>query len=656
MYGESKVSPKSATSIPRLELCAAVVASQSALRIVNELVNKPDSIAYYTDSKVVLGYVTNTEKRFTLYVSRRVESILNVSSANQWSYVPTDRNPADLATRPMNGGELVSSRWFRGPQFIYDHDEFKDPDSAIVDYDLPETLPIITNLKTTTVQDDRIDFMVTKYSCWITLLRAVTTVVKISKHWIRTSIKDSENKDHKVSSDYNSIALELLISHCQMSSFQYEFDILKAKKCLPLNHPTNKLGLFIDENDILRVGGRLQNVVAPCVVKHPILLPSEHKISTLILDHYHRKSGHQGRHVTHGALREAGFYLTAGNKTIKSFINKCVVCRKLRASCQEQYMADLPSDRVERCAPFSKVGLDVFGHWNIHDGKTTRRTAGTKKVWAVLFTCLYSRAIHVEPLPFLDTLSFQNSLRRFLAVRGSCQLIRSDKGTNLTSTSKDIDFISINKFLEDNACKWEFNPPHASHFGGVWERKIGQMRRAMDAAILKTSPRTLSRDELYTFLQEAANIVNSTPMWEISSDPNDLCPVSPSMLLTQKESISTVENFTENDLLQYGKKRWRRVQFIADHFWKQWRLNYLENLRTRQKWLGKNASIRVGDIVLLREKNCKRNLWPMGIVNLVKRSDDGLVRSAKLKVFDGRKNCFYDRPISEMVLLIRQDE
>ena len=276
-----------------------------------------------------------------------------------------------------------------------------------------------------------------------------------------------------------------------------------------------------------------------------------------------------------------------------------------------------------------------------------------------MFTCLYSRAVHVEPLPYLDTPTFQNSLRRFIAVRGPCTLIRSDQGTNFIGTIADVDFLKVSNFLKSENSEWKLNPPHSSNFGGVWERKIGQLRRAMDAALLKTSNRTLSRDELYTFLQEAASIVNSTPLWAISEDPNDPSPISPSMLLTYRKSpIGSNDNFSEEDILSYGKKRWRRVQFVADVFWKHWRSNYLEGLRTRQKWLSKKPSLSKGDIVLIRDKNLKRNSWPFGIIEETYPSRDQLVRSAKIKVITDGKNksfAFYDRPICDLVLLMKTE-
>ena len=104
------------------------------------------------------------------------------------------------------------------------------------------------------------------------------------------------------------------------------------------------------------------------------------------------------------------------------------------------------------------------------------------------------------------------------------------------------DIVELDKFIEDAGDKlesegisWKLNPPHASHFGGVWERAIGSIRRVFEATLIQMEPRLLRRDEFETLMQEAAAVVNSTPLWEPSLGVNEPQPISPSMLLQQKE-------------------------------------------------------------------------------------------------------------------------
>jgi hypothetical protein len=123
-----------------------------------------------------------------------------------------------------------------------------------------------------------------------------------------------------------------------------------------------------------------------------------------------------------------------------------------------------------------------------------------------------------------------------------------------------LDLTSVKGKLSMLNCQWIFNPPHASHFGGVWERKIGLVRRALDAALLQLRLRKLTYDELHTFLLEAAAVVNSIPLWSVSDDPNDPLPLTPSLLLTMKAAQpASAPDSEPQDLIAIGPRRWRKV-------------------------------------------------------------------------------------------------
>lgn len=178
-------------------------------------------------------------------------------------------------------------------------------------------------------------------------------------------------------------------------------------------------------------------------------------------------------------------------------------------------MADVPVDRTFAVPLFSSVGLAVFRHWIVSCGRATRKNAPLQKYWAVIFTCLASQAVHVEILPSMDTSTIVYALKRFSALRGPCQSIISDRCSNFIGARRqasDIDGLKIGKCLTDSRISWKFNSPCSSHFGGVWERKIGQIRRCLDATFLHAGERALTLDELSTLLQEAAAVVNSTPL------------------------------------------------------------------------------------------------------------------------------------------------
>ena len=122
VLGKAKLTPAHATTIPCLELCAAVMGVELSEVITEKLERKPDSVTYYSDSKVVLGYVTNDSRRFYVYVSNCVERISKTSAPHQWHYVPTSQNPADVATRSLRADDLKESTWCAEPRFLYKTD------------------------------------------------------------------------------------------------------------------------------------------------------------------------------------------------------------------------------------------------------------------------------------------------------------------------------------------------------------------------------------------------------------------------------------------------------------------------------------------------------------------------------------------------------
>ncbi|XP_038053894.1 uncharacterized protein LOC119726311 [Patiria miniata] len=254
--------------------------------------------------------------------------------------------------------------------------------------------------------------------------------------------------------------------------------------------PLLKLSPFLDSDGIIRVGGRLKRSDMDLATCHPIVLPKDGHVSKLLAEHYHRQVQHQGRQLTLGAIRSAGLWVIGSHNLIRSIINRCITCRKLRGKPLTQVVADLPEDRVTASPPFTNVGMDVFGPWTVVTRKTRGGTSDSKR-WAVLFTCLYSRAIHVEVIESMETSSFISAYRRFVAVRGPVAKLRCDRGTNfvgakheLDEAFKESDHEQVASYLASQQCQWVFNPPHASHFGGVWERQIGTVRRVLNVMFL----------------------------------------------------------------------------------------------------------------------------------------------------------------------------
>ena len=316
-------------------------------------------------------------------------------------------------------------------------------------------------------------------------------------------------------------------------------------------------------------------------------------------------------------------------------------------------MSDLPKTCIEPEAPFTWCGVDMIGTFYVKEGRKEL------KRYATLFTCFSSRAIHIEVASTLTTDSFFMSLRRFLVRRGAVRSIRSDNGTNFVGADnefrkalEEMDHQKIADFLTENGCdwiQWKRNTPTASHTGGVWERQIRSVRNILQS-LLKNHAHVLNDESLHTLLLEAESIVNSRPLTvENLNDPESM-PLSPNNLLTGKSKVVIPPQgvFQKGDL--YLRKRWRRVQHLADEFWQRWRKEYLNSLQPRQKWNTVRRNFQVGDIVLLKDDTVIRNHWPKGRVIETVKDSDNLVRTVNLPMAKSKVPVV--RPISKIVLLV----
>ncbi|XP_072313848.1 uncharacterized protein [Eucyclogobius newberryi] len=220
-----------------------------------------------------------------------------------------------------------------------------------------------------------------------------------------------------------------------------------------------------------------------------------------------------------------------------------------------------------------------------------------------MFTCLSTRAVHLEVIEGMDTTSFINALRRFFSIRGPVKQLRSDCGTNFTGACRELSFDNniptdpkFKSFLNNSDCTWVFNPPHSSHMGGSWERMIGIARKILDSQLLQLGTRHLTHDVLITYLAEVVAIMNAQPLVPVSSDPESPFILTQATLLTQKmgELSAPQGDFDEKDLL---REQWRRVQSLANSFWHRWRKEYLSTLQCRRKWRSKRPNLKQGDVV-----------------------------------------------------------
>ena len=452
----------------------------------------------------------------------------------------------------------------------------------------------------------------------------------------------------------------VILRYSQQNNFGDVYQAIKSKDSIPKRKGLKKLNLFIDTNDLIRVGGRLRKAPLPYATRHPILLDGKSKIAQSIVQECHLKLGHMGREFMLAELQKK-YHIIACTKLLKSTVKLCVICRKVQGKVSSQLMADLPQERLlGDYPPFTHTATDLFGPFIVSSSRGNKQD----KRYGVIFSCMTSRAIHLEMTPSLDTGSFINALRRFISRRGSPKTMLSDNGTNLTSADKELR-AAINEWNKDhiqNYClqkgmDWKFQPPQASHFGGVFEREIRTVRKIFNSLLWELSNQIkITDDFLHTFFCEAENIINNRPLTATSTDHSEIKVLTPNDILRLSVTNEFPPGvFVKKDL--YLKRKWRQAQYCADLFWKRFQNEYLPLLQARAKWTTKQRLHKVGDIVLVVDQSVPRNHWCTGIVTATKISDDGLVRSCEVTMLKNKyTKCGFEkitlrRPVSKLILL-----
>ena len=613
IIGKCKVvPPKPVHTIPRLELMACVLSTKLSQIISKELSLSCDEF-FWSDSNVVLGYIRNTTSRFKVFVANRVQTIHSRSKVDQWFHISSEDNPADDGSRAKQ-----SERWSGGPDFL-----FLEPLPVVSPTCVPDSLPD-TCLSTDGIPTLEIEPFKSWHSTkkvWAWVLRFVHNCkARLIKREGPLQVQEMVHAESRI--------LKLV----QNKHFGDEISALSNQITVSPNSKLCKLDCFLDDRGILRVGGRIDRASLSYEERHPVVLPRDSPVSKLIVLHFHSKMHHQGRGLTIAEIRSSGYWIIGLNRCVKGTIHQCILCRRLRGKPMQQKMADLPESRLTPEPAFTNVGCDCFGPFTVRIGRNDVKRYG------VLFTCLASRAVHIEMCYSMTSDSFVNAFLRFINIRGPVRSLYCDRGSN---------FVGARDELLKLGCDMIFNPPYSSHRGGVWERMIGTSRRVLEGILVEYG-KQLDDEALLTVLAETTYVVNSRPLCPLEIDDHCMEPLTPNQLLTMKSKIVSplITTVVRADL--YSKKRWKRVQYLANLFWTRWRKEFLTLYQQREKWLKVKPNICVGDVVLVVDEQVHRSFWKMARVTGTNMSPDGLVRSVSLILGD---RSITERPVQKLIFL-----
>ncbi|MBM6549314.1 DDE-type integrase/transposase/recombinase, partial [Streptococcus dysgalactiae] len=309
-----------------------------------------------------------------------------------------------------------------------------------------------------------------------------------------------------------------------------------------------------------------------------------------------------------------------------------LVAAVLSTRLMKHVITELPACRVSNWRyAFDQCGIDYFSPLKVEIGRSEHKRYGC------LFTCLHTRAIHLEIAHSMTADSFLMAITRFMARRGKPNAIYSDNGSNFIAGESELKVMLHNvdqrKIEEDllrHEIQWNFQPPNASHRGGLWESMIRSVRRVLAAV---SNQQRLTDESLLTFVIEVERIVNDRPLVPVYDDPDAPRVLRPSDLLLLRPDVTSFDG--EMSFTDRFTKYWRQAQHLTSAFWKRWVREYLPTLQVCQKWLHERRNVRVGDIVLLLDGGLRCGRWPKGVVTEAFLGNDGHVRHVLVKTQSG---------------------
>ena len=342
VMAKARVAPVRPVTIPRLKLTAAVLSVRIAKYVRLQLNHGDVTEVFWKDSDVVLGYISNDARRFHVYVANRVAQIREYTDASQWRHVDTAVNPADMVSRGISASQLSKRpHWFAGPEFLWKADLSTDSTSVTINENDPEVKRILTSTKETMAN---LATRLERFSDWYRAKRAVANCKKYIRI-LQERIIGTFSPEQALNVMDLCSAEVVILKAVQATSFGEQIRLLtKNTNKVTKIDPLYKLNPVLDDDGLLRVGGRLNRSSPTDREKHSIIFPKQGHITQLIVSFCHQEVNHQGRGMTTNHIRVSGFWIISCNRIVRSHISKCVICRKWRSSTQTQKMAALPED------------------------------------------------------------------------------------------------------------------------------------------------------------------------------------------------------------------------------------------------------------------------------------------------------------------------
>ena len=679
----TKIAAMMKITTPRSELTAAQLNTRLKVWLLNILKVEVGSVIHIVDASIILGMIKNISLKFDTFSAPRVTEIQTNTTIENWFWVDTRENPADVGTRgKVSVSDLnENSFWRNGPAWL------KLPSSE---------WPLKSDFKKESIPGIKKEFTVLNCVSNLTQLMNVNEffdvnlnndgTVKVNQAATNESnatevCKFPEQHEKDISKEINflrfscwfkllRISAQVLIAIyllCKAAPplFRDAMNIVKydwLRSMMPETKvmlKTTKLsGFLIHEKDgiiFATTRTKSQNYNAEDL---PILSP-KHKLTRLILRSIHEIS-HRG--VNYTVARSRLFYwIPQAKKIVKSIIDHCYTCRVKNAEAMKQLMSPLPESRLKPTPVWHFSMVDLFGPINVR-GFVNKRT--TRKTWGVIITCLTTRAVQCYAAESFSTDDFLMVLRKHEARNGSPNTYHADLGSQIVGADntlreavENLNVKTIQAVTARRNVNFSFGTPHFPEGQGAVERLVQEVKKNLKVI----TSGVLSFGELDTALAEASYLVNCRPLQPHPGIGEDgyVCPND--VLMGRSDKAPAEGNLVDSNLtfrVSYVKK-------LMDEFWQKWSTSYYQSLVKYHRWKLAKRNAKPDDIVLILDRESSKGKFTLGRISSVKIDPDGIVRkvTVQYKIFrsgtlpyESSSYKYVERNVRNLALIVTAEE
>ena len=651
LFSKSKLAPMPPKSLPTLELLSSFL----ALKCITNIIKEPNfsqvninKITIFSDSQVSLAWLLKgSAPRKNVFVNNRLKDIRSlqeelaaINISVDFKFTTGGDNIADIITRTTSTKQIIERlpEWINGPQWILSGVR-SEVNLGCIPHKYTDVVATLTTDDVPCI-DNVVD--ITRYSTYNTLLRVMTRVFMAVKRFKRLEIDRTEARKR---------AFQFIITQNQNEHYKDVKAYLQDRSQRNAPPIVFQLNLYLDENNLIRSKGRIDKcMLINYDAKNPVLIHPSSYLAKLLIQHAHESCNHLGTDSTLNYIRSVGFWIPRARSVIQRCVSKCISCQKYnKRPLQMPKGTILPTDRVNSVTPFAVTGVDFTGHFYVKNEEGM-----SSKYYILIFTCLSTRAVHMEVLNSMSTEAFVLAMIRFCNRFGIPRIVYSDNAKSFISGGNILSEVFLSDMFkskfEPYKIEFRLNPIYSPWYGSTWERLIKTVKSCINKTIGKQK---LAYFNFITLISDIQATMNNRPLTYSSNNDNSIDVITPNHFLNLNNTNNTMiltsnddfPDLDEEDDPQYDpyEKLMTSLdirQKLINKYQRVFLQNYLLSLKRKisdGKEYTNSEELKPGRVLLLQNDKNKPHLKMVRIISHVP-STDGVLRSVRIKTSDGSEN------------------